>query len=100
MTDRINKADIVNDAGRETGVLNGQTANLALGGETASGDIILRDEVGKDTVHLDGGDANLRLGGHGIMPISVCILMMANFASTLMAAKPISMQAVKGLAAT
>ena len=65
MTNSITKLDIRNEAGRETGVLNGNTANLALGGHGAEGDIILRDDKGDDTVHLDGGDANLRLGGHG-----------------------------------
>ena len=46
-------------------MLNADSANLAIGGNGAEGDIILRDANKKDTVHLDGGDANLRVGGHG-----------------------------------
>ena len=65
MTNLKGRIEIQNDAGKQTGVLNGTSANLVMGGEGASGDIVLRDEQGNDSLHIDGGDGNMRLGGGG-----------------------------------
>lgn len=57
--------EIVGSDGVARGRLDGDRANLVLGGEGAQGDIALLDAQGGQTVHLDGGQGNLTLGGEG-----------------------------------
>ncbi len=62
----LNEAgEIAGTDGQVRGRLDGDHANLTLGGGGAEGDIALCDARGGQTVHIDGGQGNLTLGGAG-----------------------------------
>jgi hypothetical protein len=45
--------------------LDGETADITLGGNGADGDVNVRNKDGKRTVYLDGDAGNITLGGNG-----------------------------------